>query len=90
MNREHGTNAVEIIVQERSWAYERSAAGDPTLPAFVAKIKRTFLSHACVASVFTAEDGRTARPRMKTAEYNISVATVEHAIVFSVARKYTA
>ncbi len=76
-----------IIVQERFWPYERSAADDPTLPAFVATIKRAFLSHACVASVFTAADERLAR---EWELRNIPVATVEHAIVLGVARKYTA
>ncbi len=76
-----------IIVQERFWPYERNAADDPTPPTFVATIKRAFLSHACVASVFTAADERLAR---EWELRNIPVATVEHAIVLGVARKYTA
>jgi hypothetical protein len=77
-----------IVIQERFWPYERTVA-DPDAggSAFVSAIKHAFLSHACVASVFTAADERLATDWERQ---HISIAIVERAIVLGVARKYTA
>lgn len=75
-----------ILVQDRFWPYERTPADEAPRPPFVAIIKRAFLSHACVASVFTAADEKLAREWERR---SVPIATVEHAIILGVARKYT-
>jgi hypothetical protein len=78
--------AERIVVRDRFWPYERM----PTIEAdrsFVASVKKTFLSHACVASAFTAADEKLARG---WEGQGVPIASVERAIILGVARKYTA
>jgi hypothetical protein len=78
--------AERIIVQDRFWPYERTLAIDADR-SFVAAIKRAFLSHECVVSVFTSADEKIARG---WEHQGISITTIERAILLGVARKYTA
>lgn len=78
--------AERIVVRDRFWPYERTPAIE-TDRSFVNAVKRAFLSHACVASVFTAADEKLARGWERQ---GIPVATIERAVVLGVARKYTA
>lgn len=75
-----------ILVHDRFWPYERTPALE-TDRSFVATIKRAFLSHMCVTSLFTAADEKLARGWERQ---GIPITTVERAIVLGVARKYTA
>jgi hypothetical protein len=78
--------AERIVVQDRFWPYERTAAIDADR-SFVSAIRRAFLSHECVVSVFTAADEKLAR---EWESQRVPISTVERAIVLGVARKYTA
>jgi hypothetical protein len=78
--------AERIVVRDRFWPYERM----PTIeadPSFVASVKQSFLSHACVASAFTGADEKLARGWERQ---RVPIASVERAIFLGVARKYTA
>lgn len=78
--------AERIVVRDRFWPYERTPATEADR-SFVGVVKRAFLSHACVASVFTAADEKLARGWERQ---GIPIATIERAIVLGIARKYTA
>jgi hypothetical protein len=78
--------AERIVVRDRFWPYERTPAIEADR-SFVDVVKRAFLSHACVTSVFTAADEKLARGWERQ---GVPVATIERAIVLGVARKYTA
>jgi hypothetical protein len=78
--------AERITVRDRFWPYERIAAVEADGP-FVATVKRAILSHACVASVFTAADEKLARGWQCR---GVPISTAERAILLGVARKYTA
>jgi hypothetical protein len=75
-----------IVVRDRFWPYERTPAIEADR-SFVGAVKRAFLGHACVASVFTAADEKLARGWERQ---GVPIATVERGIVLGVARKYTA
>jgi hypothetical protein len=78
--------AERITVRDRFWPYERMAAIEAD-GCFVATVKRAFLGHACVASVFTAADEKLARGWERQ---GVPISTAERAIILGVARKYTA
>ena len=78
--------AERITVRDRFWPYDRTLAIEAD-GSFVGAVKRAFLSHACVASVFPAADEKLARGWERQ---GVPIATVERAIVLGVARKYTA
>jgi len=75
-----------IVVRDRFWPYERTPAIEADR-SFVGAVKRAFLSHTCVVSVFTAADEKLARGWERQ---GVPIATVERGIVLGVARKYTA
>jgi hypothetical protein len=77
-----------IMIQDRFWPYERRIAHPNATPAaYVAAIKRAFLSHACVVSPFTAADEKLARDWQGR---GVPQESIERAILLGVARKYTA
>ena len=75
-----------IVVRDRFWPYERTPAIEADR-SFINAVKRAYLSHACVASVFTAADEKRARGWERQ---GVPLATIERAVVLGVARKYTA
>jgi hypothetical protein len=76
-------------IQDRYWPYQR-AAPHPVVndsEAYVASVRRLFLSHACVSGTFSPADERLA---CQWRRRGISFERVERAINLGVARKYTA
>lgn len=78
-----------IEIQNRYWPYQRTAsqpvASDSE--AYVASVRRLFLSHACVSGTFSPADERLASEWGRS---GFSSERVERAINLGVARKYTA
>lgn len=78
-----------ITVRDSYWPYQRT----PTQPdsddseAFVASVRQTFLSQACVSGSFSPADERLAA---EWGRRGVSLEQVERAIHLGVARKYTA
>jgi hypothetical protein len=78
-----------IEIQERFWPYRRDCPqpepGDSE--AYVAGIRRLFLSHGCVSSSFSPADERLA---LSWSRRGVPLEQAEHAIYLGVARKYAA
>jgi hypothetical protein len=78
-----------IEIQDRFWPYERthSRLDSSDAEAYVAAIKRIFLSHACVRSSFTPADEELARAWHRR---GVTPEGAESAILLGVVRKYVA
>ncbi len=74
------------IIQDRFWPYERLCGAAETAQAtYVSAVKRAFLRQACVRSSFTAADEKLALDWQRR---NVSLQTIERAILLGVVRKY--
>ena len=83
-------NAPDCIeIQERFWPYRRDLTHAETADseAYVAGVRRLFLSHGCVSSSFSPADERLA---LSWCRRGVSLERAEHAIYLGVARKYAA
>lgn len=78
-----------IEVQDRYWPYHRTASPSvcDSPEAYVASVRRLFLSHACVRATFSPADERLASEWRRR---GIPLDHVERAINLGIARKYTA
>lgn len=78
-----------IEIQERFWPYRRDLSHPETgdSEAYVAGIRRLFLSHGCVSSSFSPADERLA---LSWWHGGVSFDQAERAIYLGVARKYAA
>ena len=76
-------------IQDSFWPYERAPSRQDSsgTAAYVAAIKRMFLSHACVCSSFTPADEELARAWHRR---GITPEGAERAILLGVVRKYIA
>jgi hypothetical protein len=76
-----------IEIQDRFWPYERGASQQDSsgAEAYVAAIKRMFLSQACVRSSFTPADEELARAWRRR---GVTLEGAERAILLGVVRKY--
>jgi hypothetical protein len=79
----------DIEIQDLFWPYERSPSRLESngAEAYVAEIKRMFLSHACVRSAFTPADEELARDWHRR---GLTPESAEHAILLGAIRKYVA
>jgi hypothetical protein len=76
-----------IEIQDHFWPYERERETMPDSATYIAQVRRMFLRHACVRSVFTPADEKLA------ADWNrrgIALQQVERAILLGAIRKYVA
>lgn len=78
-----------LEIQDRFWPYQRAPARQDCsdAAAYVAAIKRLFLSHACVRSSFSPADEELARTWHRR---GISPESVERALLGGAVRKYIA
>ena len=78
-----------IEIQDRYWPYQRTVSPPVSTDseAYVASVRRLFLSHACVRSTFSPADARLASAWRRR---GISLEHVERAVNLGVARKYVA
>jgi hypothetical protein len=78
-----------IEVQDRYWPYQRTASSPLSdgPKAYVACVRRLFLSHACVRATFSPADDRLASEWRRR---GIPLEHIERAINLGIARKYTA